>query len=91
MPFAADTGPEARAVVLEAVRRMTPAERLGRALQMTSTLAALTHAGVARDLPEASESTRHEEFLRRWLGPELGEAVARFHRARSGRDAAHDR
>ena len=91
MPFAADTHPEARSVVLEIIRRMTPAERLRRGLQMTSTLASLTRAGVARDLPGAPESALHEEFLRRWLGRELGEEVVRFQRARSISGPAHDR
>ena len=82
MPFADDTSPEARQVVLHAIRRMTPVERLQRAMQMTSTLVALTRAGVARDFEGETEEVRHEEFLRRWLGPELGERVVRFRRSR---------
>ena len=90
MPFSDDTSHEARQVALEAIRRMAPAERLHRALQMTSTLATLTRAGVARDLAGAPDEILHEEFLRRWLGPELGEAVVRFRRARAAA-TSHDR
>lgn len=83
MPFADDTHPEARRVVLEAIRRMSPAERLQRAMQMTSTMAALTRASVARDLEGASRDALHEEYLRRWLGRDLGDQVVRFRRSRS--------
>jgi hypothetical protein len=83
MPFSSDTSPEARRVVLDALRRMTPAERLGKAMQMTASLVSLTKAGVNRDFPDASESQRHEEFLRRWLGAPLGEAVIADWRQRS--------
>jgi len=75
MPFSSDTSPEARRVVVEALRRMTPQERLARGFAMTRTLVTLTKAGVLRDLPDASDEERHEEFLRRWLGTPLAERV----------------
>ena len=75
MPFSSDTGPEARRVVVEALRRMTPQERLARGFAMTRTLVTLTKAGVLRDLPHASDEDRHREFLRRWLGAPLAERV----------------
>jgi hypothetical protein len=83
MPFSSDTSPEARRVSLEALRRMMPEERLARSLDLTESLAALARAGVERDFPHASESRRHEEFLRRWLGAGLGERVVAFRRGLS--------
>ncbi|MEO5616353.1 MAG: hypothetical protein ABIS67_01155 [Candidatus Eisenbacteria bacterium] len=93
MPFSSDTSPEARRVVIEALRRMTPPERLAKAMEMTASLRSLARAGVQRDLPAATESERHEEFLRRWLGVPLGEVVIAERRRRSlaQLEAADDR
>ena len=63
-----DTSPEARRIVLEALRRATPAERLEMAMQQTELLWKLVWAGVVQELPHGSENDRRARFMERWLG-----------------------
>jgi len=57
----ADTSPEAWAVYLDLVRRMTPAERLQRALEWSDVVQKLLEAGLREKFPRADEC---EIFLR---------------------------
>jgi hypothetical protein len=67
----ADTSPEAWRVFLEIQSRMTPAEKMRRALELSHTVRKLGEAGVRQRYPDASG---HEIFLRTarlTLGDEL--------------------
>ena len=68
---ARDTSPEARRIVLEALRRASPAQRLEMAVQQTELLWKLVWAGVVHELPLAPEDERRARFLERWLGKSI--------------------
>jgi hypothetical protein len=57
----ADTSPEAWQVWLDLIRKMTPAERLARALEYSAFVRNLAESTLRRDYPNASE---REIFLR---------------------------
>jgi hypothetical protein len=66
-----DTTPEAWERYLEAIRRMTPNEKLQRVFELTDSVRSMAEAGVRARYPNASE---REIFLRTgatWLGREL--------------------
>jgi hypothetical protein len=66
-----DTSPEAWKVLLDLVRAMTPAEKLRRAIELTSAARRAGEAGIREAYPGAGE---REVFLRvaqRQLGDEL--------------------
>jgi hypothetical protein len=67
----ADTSPEAWQVWLELVRKMTPAERLQRALDLSETVRELGKAGIREAHPDASEREVFLRFAQRQLGDEL--------------------
>jgi hypothetical protein len=93
MPFSRDTNPDARRVLIERLRTLTPAQRLAAALEMTEPLSILVAAGVARDLPNGTPDERHALFLRRWLGRHIADEVVRerLGSMRAPPDAPHDR
>jgi hypothetical protein len=67
----ADTSPEAWQVLLDLVRKMTPAEKLRRAIELTSAVRKAGEAGIRQAHPGADE---REVFLRvaqRQLGLDL--------------------
>lgn len=70
-----DTDPAARHLVLEALRRATPAQRLEMAMQQTELLWRLVWAGIVRELPNASEDQRRARFLERWLGQSIAASL----------------
>lgn len=77
MPFSEDTSPEARRVLLQSYRAMTPERRIEIAMQATDAMRAMVRADIAQHHPNASDAERHVLFLERWLGAELArEALA---------------
>ncbi|HLH19720.1 MAG TPA: hypothetical protein VKX45_21030 [Bryobacteraceae bacterium] len=70
-----DTSPEAWKVYLEIQRRMTPGEKLARALEHSRFARSLVMAGLRRRHPEATEREIFLMFARQTLGPELFEKV----------------
>lgn len=76
MLFACDTSPEARALVIERLRRMTPAQRF-------AATAGLVEFGLRLARQAAQEScarrgaagAERAEFLKRWLGASLAQQV----------------
>ncbi len=66
-----DTSPAAERVLLEALRRKTPAERFRLALEASEALRQMVWASVRRDYPEADEQQQFRQFACRWLGAEL--------------------
>jgi hypothetical protein len=67
----ADTSPEAWQVWLDLVRKMTPAERLQRALELSNTVRELAIAGIREQHPGASEREIFLLFAQRQLGDDL--------------------
>ncbi|HXA52608.1 MAG TPA: hypothetical protein VNV86_19965 [Candidatus Acidoferrum sp.] len=67
----ADTSPEAWQVWLELVRKMTPAERLQRALDLSETVRELGKAGIREAHPNAGERELFLRFAHRQLGDNL--------------------
>ena len=61
---------------------MTPQEKFELAAELSYELRAATSAGVARDLPDASDEEKFEEYLRRWLGEPLATKVIECRRQR---------
>lgn len=86
MPFSSDTSPEAREVVIEALRRASPEQRLQMAMEQTEFVRQMVIESVHRDFPTLSEEERHSKFLERWLGEDLGRSVAE-HRRRARRNS----
>lgn len=70
-----DTSPAAERVLLEALRRKTPAERFRLALEASEALRQMVWASVRRDYPEADEQQQFRQFAHRWLGAELARKV----------------
>jgi len=64
----ADTTPEAWKVMIEMYRRLSPAQRLKKALDLTAFSRLLLEAGVRESLATSSEEEIRAEVLRRWLG-----------------------
>jgi hypothetical protein len=71
----ADTSPEAWKVYLEAQKRLTPGEKLRRAVGYSTFLRALAEAGLRRRYPQAGEREIFLRAARQRLGLEL------FHKA----------
>jgi len=67
----ADTSPEAWQVWLELVRKMTPAERLQRALEYSAFVRNLAESTLRREYPNASGREVFLRAARQRLGPEL--------------------
>lgn len=73
-----DTHPRARAVQIDALRRLSPEQRL----QMVHELTEMTTWGSREAVRRAMPSAREQEVLLRWIevvyGQELARAVAPF-------------
>jgi hypothetical protein len=67
----ADTSPEAWQVWLEVVRKLTPAERLKRALDLSETVRSLAEAAMRQAHPTASDREIFLRMAQRQLGDEL--------------------
>lgn len=70
-----DTSPEAERVMLDALRKKTPSERLMLALKASEALRQMGLASVRRDYPDAGEQEVLKRFAVRWLGRELTKKV----------------
>ena len=85
MPFSEDTSPDARRVLLQSYRAMTPERRIEIAMQATDAMRAMVRADIARHHPNASDAERQVLFLERWLGAELTRAALAARRPNSQR------
>jgi hypothetical protein len=70
-----DTTPEARRVYFDILRRMTPAERVQVAMELTAAADELLRAGVRRSHPEAQGEEFDYQVLRARYGQELADKV----------------
>jgi hypothetical protein len=66
MPF--DTSPEAEAIQLEVFRRMTPAQRIEMALEMSESIRNVSLSGLRQRHPELNEQELRRELLRLMYG-----------------------
>lgn len=87
MLFSEDTSPEARAVLIESYRTMTPERRLAIALDASDAMRASVRADIATRHPEATDEERRVLFLRRWIGDALTEEIVRWQDTSGGRPA----
>jgi hypothetical protein len=76
-----DTDAEAARVQMDLLRRASPARRLQLALSLSQSVLALSRAGIARRLRQASQEEVGLEFVRLHYGPGLAEEVRRHLRA----------
>jgi hypothetical protein len=60
-PLSADTSPDVERLLIERWRRMTPAQKLAKAVAASESVRDLARAGIRQRHPGADE---HEQFLR---------------------------
>lgn len=75
MKLPGDTTPEAWAVQLEILRRMTGPERVAMAFEMSEAARALSEAGIRHRHPEWNEGQVRDALMEMLLGLELANAV----------------
>jgi hypothetical protein len=73
-----DTSPEAEAVQLECIRRMTPHERLERSLALSNQLKRMTFDAIWRRHPDFDESEVRLKFIELTYGKTLSDDVRRW-------------
>ncbi len=71
--FGDDTDPETERLMLELLRRMTPAQRLAKAMSLTSSTHAVALAALRLAHPDDSERTLKIRLAARMWGRELVE------------------
>lgn len=86
MPYSEDTTLEARQVLLQSYRAMTPERRIEIAMCATEAMRAMVRADIAHQHPHASEAERHVLFLERWLGVSLAREALAARPPRTGTD-----
>jgi hypothetical protein len=73
-----DTSPEADAVVIEALRRMSPAERVAKAMDLSAFTARLSKRAIAKAHPEWTQQEREAFFVELHYGKELADDYRRY-------------
>lgn len=73
-----DTSPEADAVVIDALRRMTPAQRLAKAFDLSAFTARLSKRAIANAHPDWSQQEREAFFVELHYGKELADGYRRY-------------
>ena len=91
MLFSRDTSPEARRILIEILRRKSPAEKLAMVDDAFATARELTMTGLHLRHPGASSSELEVLYLEHLLGPERARRVLAATRARESRTPAPDR
>ncbi len=84
MLFSEDTSPEARAVLIQSYRAMSPERRLAIALDASDAMRAMVRADIATRHPEATEEERQVLFLQRCFGDAVAEVIVRWRRSGGG-------
>ncbi len=74
-PYTTDTSKEAQDLQLELVRKMSPAERLNRALSLSSDLVEAAKAAIRRRHPNLSDREVGLKFIELHYGAELAAGV----------------
>lgn len=73
-----DTSPEADAVVIEGLRRLSPAERIARAMNLSAFTARLSKRAIANAHPDWSQQEREAFFVELHYGKELADGYRRY-------------
>ena len=82
MLFSRDTSPEARRMLIEILRKKTPAEKLAMVDDTIRLARELTMTGLRMRNPGASASELEVLYLEHMLGPDLARSVLAATRAR---------
>ena len=77
-PYTTDTNPEAERVQLELIRRIPPAQRACKAIQMTTRLIRECKMAIARNNPGLTQREIGIAFIELNYGKELAAAVERY-------------
>ena len=77
-----DTRPEAQKILIDAYRRMTPADKMGCVARMKQMAKSLHAAGYRLRHPSASESEIADDWLILTLGEDLAKTVKEARRER---------
>ncbi|HEY2954796.1 MAG TPA: hypothetical protein VGK89_06070 [Candidatus Eisenbacteria bacterium] len=93
MLFSRDTSPEARRILIELLRKKTPAEKLAMVGGLAATAREFALAGLRMRHPEADAEELETRYWRLVLGPESADRAleARRSRASGGPAEADDR
>jgi len=79
-----DTSPEALAVQLECLRKMTPQERGQKALALSAELRHMAFAAIRRRYPELNEDEVQLRFIQLAYGQQLANEFASWRAEQSG-------
>lgn len=71
-----DTSPDARRLIVERLRAMTPAQRLARMVALNRSVEAMARTGILMRHPTASEREVRFRLARAWLDDETLAKVA---------------
>lgn len=71
-----DTSPEARELMIELIRNLTPTQKLGRIFDLSAFAKSLIVAEIKRDNKNISERDLKMEIARRMYGIEEGSRIA---------------
>ncbi len=66
-----DTHPKIEAFIVEGYRRMSPAQKMARVIELTQTVQQLALADIRRRHPTAGEEEQALRLASRWLEPDL--------------------
>ena len=73
--FARDTSPEARRVIIDGLRRMTPTQKLARLVDLNRSVEIMARAGIQARHPDATPKERKKLMARHWLDSNTLDAV----------------
>lgn len=74
-PMDRDTTPEARRVLVEGLRRMTPSQKLARVRSLNRSVEQMARAGIRMRHPNADEAEIRIRLARLWLDDATLEAI----------------
>ena len=87
MLFSRDTSPEARRILIELLRKKTPAEKLAMVADLVATARALAMSGLRLRHPGASPEELETRYWQLVLGPEAAGRALEARRLRALRSA----
>jgi hypothetical protein len=90
MLFSRDTSPEARRILIEILRKKTPAEKLAMVDGLVETARLFALSGLERRHPDASPEELEARYWELVLGPDGLEDVLKARRSRTQRAAHQD-
>lgn len=91
MLFSRDTTPEARRILIQILRRKSPAEKLAMVDDAFQSAREFTMTGLRLRHPGAGPSELEALYLQHLLGPETANKVLAAVRSREGRPSAPER